>query len=86
MSEGKEEKSHAAHWIIAVVVALVLYVLSDAPVSALAMKYHESEPMANAIGWFYSPANWVCYHTPLAGPTLHYYRWWCELLGVKLFQ
>ncbi len=80
MSEDAESKSQAGRWIIAVVVALVLYVLSEGPVIALAMKYELSGPACEMLKAFYKPLDWGCERLALDEEMGRYCSWWRNLI------
>ena len=79
MSEKPEANSHAIAWIMALVVAPVVYLLSAGPMNYLNLKYHLELEDKPAVLAFYVPWNWLYMETPLEKPLKIYGDWWWEL-------
>lgn len=82
MSVDAENKSQPGRWIIYVVIALLVYVVSIGPLGALAWKYRVENPwLAKSAFAFYGPILWMAACLPSdAGKLLvGYFMWWCEL-------
>ena len=78
MAEETAHHSHAMHWTLAVVGALLLYVLSWAPVECWKLKRGGT---VTADG-FYAPVYWLNMHTALREPLTSYYQWWLKRFGM----
>ncbi len=84
MSEDEESKSDNGRWIVAVVAALVVYVLSVGPVLALVFKYPDKISWAEKpLVIFYSPLMWVGERSPVPVSDLmsKYVIWCCKIFN-----
>lgn len=85
MSVETENQSQSGKWIIAVAVALLIYVLSFGPVGALALKYRIEMPwLFKSAVYFYDPLYWTAQQMPqcVGELSLRYLNWWCEAFHV----
>ncbi len=85
MSEEEEDKSQAGRWIIGVVAALVLYVLSYGPVYAFVKKHIKSGSGEEVVASIYAPLSWFAVNTPLGVPMASYCNWWCAVFDVPVY-
>ncbi len=83
MSEDVEKKSSAEWWIIAVVAALVLYVLSYGPASAFMYKFHRADTAGEMIETFYKPLEFVCERLGATDLMGSYISWWYKVFNVQ---
>ena len=83
MSEAPPQKSHVWHWITGIVLALVLYILSAAPVVLYVWKQsnmHRPTKWVIAINSFYKPADFLLYSPPLKPWSRKWSEYWVKTI------
>jgi hypothetical protein len=80
MSEEQSRKFHPMAWLLSILSAIVIYVLSAGPVVGL--EFNGVVPSHNG-EWqetFYAPVLWLLEYTPLHDPLDAYFAWWMKVL------
>lgn len=71
---------------MAVVAALVLYVLSYGPVWALSWKYKLSGPANEMIATIYKPLGFVCKRLGMEDLMVNYCFWWGGIFDLQIYD
>ena len=79
MSAKKEQKSHAAGWVVSILLVPVFYLLSYGPARYLAMKLPPSAAGDALMEAFAAPYNWLVANTEFEELLEEYVIWWQEL-------
>ncbi len=71
--EPQAQRRYWSWWLLAIILAPVLYALSAGPVSYLTINNTRGREVARLV---YKPLAWVHDYTPLKGSIERYVEWW----------
>ena len=72
------EEKHSINWgfVVWPLLILLLYALSEGPVTMVKYKGHISDGSRQSLEKFYKPLDWAYLKTPLHKPLGMYLHWW----------